>query len=83
VHAIGKDWFVLSLPSPAEWLPSELTEAERDVAALVLEGLSNRAIAQHRKTSVRTVANQIASVFRKLKVAGRTELAGVVLGRKR
>jgi DNA-binding NarL/FixJ family response regulator len=49
----------------------------------VLDGLSNRTIAQVRGTSVRTVANQIASVFRKLNVTGRAELGDAVVGRKR
>jgi DNA-binding NarL/FixJ family response regulator len=83
LRAEGKDLFVLSLPSPAARLPNVLTVAERHVAGLVLDGLSNRTIAQVRGTSVRTVANQIASVFRKLNVTGRAELGDAVVGRKR
>ena len=83
LQADGKDLFVLSLPSPAAQLPSVLTVAERHVAGLVLDGLSNRTIAQVRGTSVRTVANQIASVFRKLNVTGRAELGDAVVGRRR
>jgi DNA-binding NarL/FixJ family response regulator len=82
IRAEGKDLFVLSLPSPAAGLPDVLTSAERHVAGLVLDGLSNRTIAQVRGTSVRTVANQIASVFRKLNVTGRTELGDAVVGRR-
>lgn len=83
LRAAGKELFVLSLPSPAAQLPTVLTAAERHVAGLVLDGLSNRTIAQVRGTSVRTVANQIASVFRKLNVTGRAELGDAVVGRKR
>jgi DNA-binding NarL/FixJ family response regulator len=83
LRAEGKELFVLSLPSPAAQLPNVLTAAERHVAGLVLDGLSNRTIAQVRGTSVRTVANQIASVFRKLNVTGRAELGDAVVGRKR
>jgi len=83
MSAAGKELFILSLPSPVAQLPAVLTAAERHVAALVLDGLSNRTIAQMRGTSVRTVANQIASVFRKLNVTGRAELADAVAGRRR
>lgn len=46
--------------------PVSLTPAEREVLALVIEGGSNAAIARQRKTSVRTVANQVASLLAKL-----------------
>jgi DNA-binding NarL/FixJ family response regulator len=53
---------------------SLLTGAERDVAVHVLEGCSNAQIAQLRRTSVRTIANQMASITHKLEVRGRLEL---------
>jgi DNA-binding NarL/FixJ family response regulator len=52
-----------------------LTASEREVAAAILEGKSNAAIAKQRKSAVRTVANQVASIFRKLGVHSRGELA--------
>ncbi len=55
-----------------------LTEAERRVAEQVLRGLSNHRIAQRRGVSQRTVANQVASLFRKLGVSSRAELAAMV-----
>lgn len=51
-----------------------LTAAERDVLALVLAGESNRSIAALRSVSYRTVANQVASIFRKLGVGSRRGL---------
>ncbi|HEX3596425.1 MAG TPA: helix-turn-helix transcriptional regulator [Polyangiaceae bacterium] len=51
-----------------------LTIAERDVALLVVDGLTNAEIGIQRHTSPRTVANQVAAVFRKLGVHGRLEL---------
>jgi DNA-binding NarL/FixJ family response regulator len=51
-----------------------LTSAEREVALLVVDGLTNAEIGVQRRSSPRTVANQIASVFRKLGVHGRLEL---------
>ncbi len=54
--------------------PSELTSAERAVLARVVRGESNRAIASARKTSVRTIANQVASLLRKTGATSRFDL---------
>ena len=51
-----------------------LTEAERDVLARVVRGDSNAAIAKARKSSVRTVANQVASLLRKTSAKSRYDL---------
>jgi DNA-binding NarL/FixJ family response regulator len=75
----GMELFLLGTPSLAECLPDDLTKAEKAVAALVLEGFSNREIARERGTSVRTIANQVAAIFRKLKVAARIELSQAIL----
>jgi DNA-binding NarL/FixJ family response regulator len=56
-------------------LPQQVTPAERAVAALVCRGRSNAEIARSRGTSTRTVANQVASLMRKLAVGSRVELA--------
>jgi DNA-binding NarL/FixJ family response regulator len=58
----------------APQLPPSLTVAEAEVAALVIKGLPNAAIAKQRKTSVRTVANQLRSIFAKLAVGSRRQL---------
>jgi DNA-binding NarL/FixJ family response regulator len=76
----GEEVAVLSYPRPPPALPSSLSAAERIVALALLEGLSNSQIAKARKTSVRTVANQVASLFQKLGVRSRSE-AVVALGR--
>ena len=52
-----------------------ITPAEREIALSVLSGLSNADIAARRGTSVRTVANQLAQLYRKLRVCSRLELA--------
>ena len=59
---------------------SRLTPAERDVSLHVIEGWSNAQISRARSTSVRTTANQISSLFRKLNVRGRLELILRLLG---
>jgi DNA-binding CsgD family transcriptional regulator len=70
--------FESALTDPAD---SELTrilsEAEQDVAKRALEGKSNPEIARERGTSIRTVANQMASIFSKLGVGSRAELYAV------
>ncbi|MCK6537711.1 MAG: helix-turn-helix transcriptional regulator [Polyangiaceae bacterium] len=58
-----------------------LSAAEREVALLVAHGLSNAEIARARGVSPNTVANQIASLFRKLGVGSRLELTRKVAGR--
>lgn len=52
-----------------------LTEAERRVADLAAAGWSNRRIADRRGVRPHTVANQLTSVYRKLGVRDRFELA--------
>jgi DNA-binding CsgD family transcriptional regulator len=69
----GEEIGVLSYPIPPPALPPSLSAAERIVALALLEGLSNSEIAKIRKTSVRTVANQVASLFQKLGVRSRAE----------
>jgi DNA-binding CsgD family transcriptional regulator len=59
----------------------ELTPGEREVAMLVASGLSNLDVALRRRRSVRTIANQLASVFRKLSVSSRAELAAALVSR--
>lgn len=53
---------------------AELTSAERDVLSMVRSGMSNAAIANERSRSVRTVANQVASLLRKTGAPSRRAL---------
>jgi DNA-binding CsgD family transcriptional regulator len=74
--SVGDDEFaILSFPSPPLAIDMLLTPAERAVLCSLLEGKSNRAIARERSTSVRTIANQVASIYRKAGVSSRCELA--------
>ena len=54
---------------------STLTPAERAVARDAIAGLSNAEIAKKRRRAIRTIANQLASIYRKLGVGSRAELA--------
>lgn len=51
-----------------------LTDAELVVLRGIFAGKSNAAIALERGTSPRTIANQVASIFRKHGVRSRSEL---------
>jgi DNA-binding NarL/FixJ family response regulator len=76
VRVVGGDelcW--LFLPVEAFGLAPCLTSAERQVVTGVLNGRTNAAIASARRTSCRTVANQLAAIYRKLGVSSRWELA--------
>ena len=56
-----------------------LTAAERRVADLAAEGLSNREIAQRLYVTPKTVENQLGRVYGKLGIASRAELADALL----
>lgn len=70
---------ILSLPTQLGLTLSELTPAEQDVAGMLVVGATHAEIARVRGTSVRTVANQAASIYRKLHVGSRAELAAMVM----
>lgn len=61
------------VPEP-DW-QNLLTDTEAVIARDVLSGLSNADIARKRGTAVRTIANQVASIYRKLEVRSRLELS--------
>jgi DNA-binding NarL/FixJ family response regulator len=57
----------------------QLTEAEREVALLLLKGLSHKQVAARRDTSERTVRQQAQSVYQKSGLDGRSALAAFFL----
>ena len=72
----------LTSTEPREALIESLTGREREVLALVADGLSNREIAGVLEISEHTVKFHLASIFGKLGVSSRTEAArrGLQLG---
>ncbi|MFO0642082.1 MAG: helix-turn-helix transcriptional regulator [Polyangiaceae bacterium] len=73
----GDDYVVISVPlAPAP--DARLTPTEWEVAREVLRGLSNDAIGRARGVSRHTVAAQLRSIFRKLGVGSRRELAAAM-----
>lgn len=69
----------LMFEMPLSTLTAPLTNAERELVERLLHGDTQRAMADHRGVSVRTVANQMSRLFEKLDVASRTELVARLL----
>lgn len=69
------DVLLFSAPSREHGALSALTPAEREVAVAAARGEDNRTIGKRRNVSPATVARQLASVYSKLGVSSRGELA--------
>lgn len=63
------------LPSGKETLPEPLSKREQEVLTLLVQGLSNKAIAQRLYLSVRTVEGHLVNIYGKLGLHSRTEAA--------
>jgi DNA-binding NarL/FixJ family response regulator len=70
----GDEFLLLAFPAERGDL-SGLTSAEQEVASELLQGRSYLEIARQRGTTSGTVANQVRSIFKKLGVRSRSELA--------
>ena len=60
---------------------SPLTKRELEIAALIAEGLSNRAVAEHLVISPRTVDGHVERILAKLGFGSRTQIAAWVAAR--
>jgi DNA-binding CsgD family transcriptional regulator len=69
------EFAVLTMPLCDRTATAVLTLAEREIAILAAAGLNNKSIAHRRVTKERTVANQMATILRKLRVGARYMLA--------
>jgi DNA-binding CsgD family transcriptional regulator len=76
LHDGDVSYQVISVERPDLRLASRLTPAEFLVARLLIEGKSHAEIAARRRTTLRTVANQLATAFHRLGVSGRLGLIG-------
>lgn len=65
---------VVGIPRPERRLSGVLPAAELEVISMLVQGCCYAEISQRRGTSERTIANQIAAVFKRLNVSGRSEL---------
>jgi DNA-binding CsgD family transcriptional regulator len=77
MHLGSDEYALFSFPLPGFSSPVQLTAAEREVLALLLEGLSGAEIAERRGTSVHTLNNQMRAIYRKLGVGSRSELVAL------
>ena len=65
---------VVSMERPELRLARRLSRTELSVLSLFAEGHSYAEIAEIRGTAIRTVANQLASTYERLKISGRSQL---------
>jgi DNA-binding CsgD family transcriptional regulator len=69
----GEEFMVLSFVA-IDGVAGALTAAEADIVQHIMMGRSNREIATYRRTSIRTVTNQVAGILRKLGARSRYDL---------
>ena len=62
-----------------DWLRERLTEAETRIASLLVQGRSNREIADELILSQETVKTRVARILRKLGASNRAEAAAIML----
>ena len=72
-HAVFGPGLALRLLAPGDPELPELSAREREVMALVAQGLSNLEIAQALVISPVTARNHVSSILAKLQVANRTQ----------
>jgi predicted ATPase/DNA-binding SARP family transcriptional activator/DNA-binding CsgD family transcriptional regulator len=70
-------------PPADERTSDPLTRREREVAAMVARGMSNRRIAQDLHLSERTIGNHVSNILRKLGLASRAQVAAWATGQRR
>lgn len=71
----GETLVLFSFPEPPA-ATDMLTDAERGIVHLLLQGLTTAQIASARGVANATVSSQLQSIYRKLGVTSRAELAG-------
>ena len=67
------DYFALRAPNTPLQVFPELTARERELLALLAQGLTNAAIAERLSLSPKTVRNHVSNIFSKLQVADRAQ----------
>lgn len=78
----GEEFVVLSFDAVggASPLTARLTAVEREIVQMVLAGRSNREIARARGRATSTIQNQLSSIYRKLGISSRADLAASIVG---
>ena len=62
-------------PAPPTIFP-QLTDREREILAMIVQGLNNADIADRLEVSLKTVRNHVSNIFSKLQVADRSGQPG-------
>jgi len=75
----GATFRVLSMAMPERVFDRVLSPAEEAVVRMRVQGRSHAEIAARRKTSLRTVANQVAAAFQRLGVSSRSDLMELLI----
>jgi DNA-binding CsgD family transcriptional regulator len=57
----------------------QLSQSEKEISLLILEGLSSKDMSQKRFTSERTIRNQCAAIYQKSKLAGKNDFCAYFL----
>lgn len=78
VHESNARRTILSIERPERHVASRVTRAELEVLIDIGQGFTHATIAQRRGRSARTIANQLASIFHKLRVSGRGALLALL-----
>lgn len=79
IFAVRGGEFVFAKASCPNWTRfPQLTASEQQICKMIIAGKSNVQISQERKTTVGTVQNQVASLFRKMGVSSRFELLNCI-----
>jgi DNA-binding CsgD family transcriptional regulator len=75
-----ESYLVISYPLTRPRNFAALTQAELETTELALQGLSYKEMAAARGVKVRTIANQLASAYKKLGIGSLAELAALARG---
>ena len=75
----GATFRALSMTMPERVFARVLSPAEEAVVRMRVQGRSHAEIAARRKTSLRTVANQVAAAFQRLGVSSRSDLMELLI----
>jgi predicted ATPase/DNA-binding CsgD family transcriptional regulator len=76
--ALGEDEAVAAPATPRKGAPGGLTRREREIAALLAEGLSNKEIAARLVISLRTAETHVDHILGKLGMSSRAQVASWV-----
>ncbi len=73
--ALAEESVSVAATGPAEAQPAVLSRREREVAALIGRGFTNRRIATELAITERTVENHVSRILHKLGLRSRTQIA--------